>query len=272
MIKYFRLLKPPTVRFADSVVYLLICFLTAILIFPLLVFTRKGIVGSIRTIFPKLMPRDLLVSFKGVKFLARKGRTDILLLSELSEPWMTQYFKPREGEVVIDVGAHVGKYALYSARLVGESGVVIAIEPHPENYQALTGNIELNGFKNVIALNVAAYNCNGKKLPLIGSIDQEYTVKAVVEEGCVLAETKKIDSILEELDIQKVDYVKIDVEGAELEVLEGMEKCIKDNSSLKILVEERREYEKNIKKILEGFKEEYVDDLGPNVRVKYYQR
>jgi FkbM family methyltransferase len=218
------------------------------------------------------MPRDLLVSFKGVKFLARKGRTDILLLSELSEPWMTYYFKPKEGDVVIDVGAHVGKYALYSAKLVGESGVVIAIEPHPENYRALMRNIELNGFKNVIALNVAAYNCNGKKMPLIGSIDQEYTVKAAVEEGCILVETKKIDSVLEELDIQKVDYAKVDVEGAELEVLEGMEKCIKGNSSLKILIEERRAYEEDIKKILEGFKEEYVDDLGSNVRVKYYYR
>lgn len=272
MIQYFRLLKPPTIRFADSVVYFILCFLTSILMLPLLVFTKKGIVGSIRTIFPKLMPKDLLVSFKGVKFLARKGRTDILLLSELSEPWMTQYFKPKESDVVIDVGAHVGKYALYSAKLVGERGVVIAIEPHPENYQALTRNIELNGFKNVIALNVAAYNGDGEKMPLIGSIDQEYTVKAAVEEGCILTETKKIDSVLEELDIQKVDYVKIDVEGAELEVLEGMEKCIKDNSSLKILVEERREYEKDIKKILEGFKEEYVDDMGPNVHVKYYWR
>ncbi|MEM4311455.1 MAG: FkbM family methyltransferase [Nitrososphaerales archaeon] len=63
---------------------------------------------------------------------------------------MWEFFKPKKGEIVIDVGAHIGKYSLPIANLVGKEGLVISIEPYPINYEALIRGIKLNHLKNII--------------------------------------------------------------------------------------------------------------------------
>ncbi|HID17250.1 TPA: FkbM family methyltransferase [Candidatus Bathyarchaeota archaeon] len=78
-----------------------------------------------------------------------------LILPE-SESWMWRFLKPRKGNVVLDVGAHVGKYALRLSREVGEEGLVIALEPHPETFKALARGAALSPFKNIVPLDVAA--------------------------------------------------------------------------------------------------------------------
>jgi len=223
---------------------------------------REDLFLAIFTIFPKLMPKDILIEFSGAKFIARKNKTDILLLNEVNEPWMKHYFKPSEGDIVIDIGAHVGKYSIPAAKLVGRSGKVIAIEPHPENFKALTTNILLNGLSNVFALNVAAFNEDGKRLRLAGILDDRYSLKSKEGEG-VIVRTRTLDSILEELGISEAEYerlrwVKIDVEGAEVEVLEGMERIIKKCPNLNILIEIRDENLKDVDNILKGFKKKYI--------------
>ena len=59
------------------------------------------------------------------------------IISREHEEWMWNYLKPKKGEVFIDVGAHIGKYALQVAKIVGEKGLVIAIEASPINYNVL---------------------------------------------------------------------------------------------------------------------------------------
>ena len=232
-IQYFRLLKPPAIKFADKVLYLFVGVLTVFLVLPYSFFTKRGIKTSLCDIFPKLIAKDILITFRGVKFIARKRKNDIWALSELSEPWMTKYFKPKEDEIVLDVGVHVGKYALYGAKFVGDKGAVIAIEASSENFLQLKKNIKLNGFKNIIALNYAAFNCNGKKLRLQGNSDGGLSVKRSAEKNYELietVETKTIDTILEETSyINNVSCVKIDVESSEVEVLEGMRNTIRCN-------------------------------------------
>src|SRR5215218_6543708 len=71
-----------------------------------------------------------------------------------------EHFNPDEGNVVIDVGAHVGRYTILGSKLVGRSGKVIAIEAHPGNFQLLKRNLQLNKSSdnnNVITFNCAAY-------------------------------------------------------------------------------------------------------------------
>jgi len=60
-----------------------------------------------------------------------------------------------EGDVVIDAGANIGCFTLLAARKVGARGLVIAIEPGPNNYKRLKSNIEINGFKNDILVREA---------------------------------------------------------------------------------------------------------------------
>jgi len=104
------------------------------LVIPISYFKKVRVKEAIFTIFPKLMPKDILVEFYGVRFIARRGKTDILILNKFSEPWMAYYFKPKRGDVIVDVGAHVGKYALVAAKMVGRNGKIIAIEAHPEKF------------------------------------------------------------------------------------------------------------------------------------------
>ena len=198
------------------------------------------------------MPKDLLIEFMGVRFIARKGKADILLLNNLSSPWMWDYFTPNEGDVVVDVGAHVGKYALIAAKHVGKEGKVVAIEAHPENFKALLSNICLNDFRNIIALNAAAFNENGKTLRLFGQWDTSYSLK-LWDAKHTRVETRTTDSILKQYGISNVDWVKIDVEGAETEVLVGMKETIENSPNLKMLVEVNRSNEHDIDQILSGF-------------------
>lgn len=203
------------------------------------------------------MPKDLLIEFKGVRFIARKGKADILLLNNLSSPRMWDYFTPNKGDVVVDIGAHVGKYALVAAKRVGREGKVIAIEAHPENFKALLNNITLNDLQNIIALNAAAFSENGKILRLFGQWDTSYSLKSW-DAKHTKVETRTIDSILKQYGIRNAEWVKIDVEGAETEVLVGMKETIENSPNLKILVEVSRSNEHDIDQILNGFRKKCI--------------
>ena len=73
-----------------------------------------------------------------------------------------QYFSPKEGDVVVDVGAAFGFYTLISSMKVGTRGRVIAIEAQPDSFEMLNLNIKLNRLDNVITLNYAAYSRKAK--------------------------------------------------------------------------------------------------------------
>ena len=253
MMRYLQLLRPPTTRFSDTLVYLLLCLVTAISAPPASVLKRRTLRQSVSIIFTSLMPRDLLIDFMGVRFLARKGRADMLLLNPLSSAETWDCFTPREGDVVVDVGAHVGKYALVAARRVGTAGKVVAIEAHPENFRALAGNTRINGFQNVFSSSAAAYSEDGKRLRLFGQWDAAYTLKAW-HPRYISVETRTTDSILAEHNIDSVDWVKIDVEGAEVDVLAGMKKVIANSPHLTIVIEVSPSNEREVDDLLDGFR------------------
>ncbi len=138
------------------------------------------------------------------------------------EPFMQKYFTPTKDEVVIDVGANVGKYTLESAKAVGNSGLVVAIEPIAENYSALLQGI----IANKLQKNIVPYNCaagkNSEVLKLfIGINSGTHSSKCNQGKGTQIVPCRRIDDIVDELKLQKVNWLKIDVEGAEFTVLEG---------------------------------------------------
>ena len=177
----------------------------------------------------------------------------MLLLNPLSSPEIWEHFTPREGEVVVDLGAHVGKYALVAAKRVGTAGKVVAIEAHPQNFRALVNNARINGFQNVFCANAAASSENGRRRRLFGQWDTAYSLMSW--HPChISVETRTADSILTEYGIERVDWAKIDVEGAEAEVLAGMKKVIGASPNLRVLVEVSSSNEQEVDRILADFR------------------
>ena len=95
-------------------------------------------------------------------FELRSNSDDMYFLKPKYEEKYLDFFYPKKGDVVLDVGSHVGKYTIYAGKLVGKKGKVIAIEANPYNYQQLLRNIKLNNLVDIVkAYNIAASDVNG---------------------------------------------------------------------------------------------------------------
>lgn len=165
------------------------------------------------------------VTVGGVKYVL--DNYEHLMILPFYGYWLWDYLNIQKGEMFLDVGAHVGKYALQVARIVGENGLVVAIEPDSENYSALKRTIELNKLQNVIAVNAAAWNCDTKlKFSLAGS-SLGSSVKFDFGRGSAEVEARMLDSVLQEIGVARVNWVKINVEGAEFETLKGLEDTLR---------------------------------------------
>jgi FkbM family methyltransferase len=154
----------------------------------------------------------------------------------------TQLFERivKPGMVVIDLGAHVGYYTLLAAKLVGPEGKVYAFEPEPTNYALLLKNIALNGYENIVTTRVAVSNRVGPATLFLTSLDSgrhSTHHHGLPEGGTVAVEATTLDAFLQAEGWPTVDLVKIDVEGAELEVLEGMDQLLRKSSELKLIIE-----------------------------------
>jgi FkbM family methyltransferase len=135
------------------------------------------------------------------------------------------------GKTVYDVGAYIGIYTLFFARAVGQMGRVVAFEPNPGNYEELVHNVQLNGLGNVATLNLGLGSSNDSMALLLNPIYP--TRSALVQDSMkdlpagkalttVTVQVASLDSLIKELDLPRPDFVKVDVEGFEVEVLHGM--------------------------------------------------
>jgi FkbM family methyltransferase len=158
-----------------------------------------------------------------------------------------EHFNPSEDNIVIDVGAHVGRYTILASKLVCRSGKVIAIEAHPDNFQLLKRNLQLNNSENnVLTFNCAAY-CQDKpqlRLFLAGEDRGNTLFNTVMEsryttEKFVSVPALKLDSIVQRVGIKahEINWIKIDVEGAEYEVLQGSQNILSNSKDISVLIE-----------------------------------
>jgi FkbM family methyltransferase len=146
----------------------------------------------------------------------------------------------RPGMVVIDVGAHVGYYTLLAARQVGARGKVYAFEPEPANFSLLQQNVALNGYGNVVATKSAVSNRVGPATLFLTSLDSgrhSTHHHGLPGDGTVAVAATTLDAFLQAEGWPAVDLIKVDVEGAELDVLEGMEQLLRKPGELKLIIE-----------------------------------
>ncbi|WP_165825446.1 FkbM family methyltransferase [Pedobacter yonginense] len=143
------------------------------------------------------------------------------------EPELKSVFKAyiKKGDTVIDVGANIGFHTLYFAELTGNTGKVIAFEPVQYNFKSLLNNISLNKFANIHPHNVALSN---KAEEISIHINED----SVNPGAFNLFETGKGTVVKCEvgddvLNNEHVNFIKIDVEGYESFVIEGLKQTIK---------------------------------------------
>jgi FkbM family methyltransferase len=129
-----------------------------------------------------------------------------------------------EGGTFVDVGGHVGQYALEAARKVSERGRVVVVEPNPRTFLHLKRNIELNGFGNIIPFIGAVasgYGFISMQFPREENWGESRQAESD-DRAAYRVASFSLERLLDDLGASKIDVVKIDVEGHELDVLEGL--------------------------------------------------
>jgi FkbM family methyltransferase len=151
------------------------------------------------------------------------------------EDYIVEHILPRDGDIFVDVGAAFGFYTILGSKRVGLRGKVVAIESQPNNFEMLTHNIKLNKLTNVIPLNYAVYSKETKlKLYSNYSVMPQRTEEKN-KEKFVEVNADTLDNLLQQNGISEINWIKIDVEGAELEVLKELTMCYLKVKSLHFL-------------------------------------
>jgi FkbM family methyltransferase len=127
------------------------------------------------------------------------------------------------GGVFVDIGANVGTYAMVLARHVGESGKVIAIEPHPVTHARLAFNNAASSYTQVKLVAAAAGASDGELMIETDgdNLGASHIVAGNVSRRAIRVPSLRLQRILEEAGVSRVDALKIDVEGYEDRVLTG---------------------------------------------------
>jgi len=144
----------------------------------------------------------------------------------------------KKGDVVIDIGAHIGFYTLFFAKLVGPTGKVFAFEPYKANFTLLKKNIEINGYQNIIAENKAISNLTCKSKFYLGN--ESYMCGALFKpehfDDVVDVDTVSLDDYFKDFK-EKIDFIKMDMCGAEGKAFQGMNLVLSKNPYVKIVQE-----------------------------------
>ncbi|MBX4196783.1 FkbM family methyltransferase [Candidatus Pacearchaeota archaeon] len=137
---------------------------------------------------------------------------------------LNYHIKP--GDIVVDAGAFTGDYTVFAAKRAGPHGKVLAFEPDAKNRKILAHNLNHEGLRNVIIIPKGLWNKN-TKLQFSGSDGLHSTLLAGSKETSI--DVVKLDDELKKRGIRKVDVIKMDIEGAEIEAIQGSLETLKKN-------------------------------------------
>jgi FkbM family methyltransferase len=177
---------------------------------------------------------DIRISFGENSFLMhirplgwREGSRGIYLFREKYEPLLTygnQFVGP--GKIALDLGANQGIFSCAFGAAVGKAGRVIAVEPIPRQAERLRKNIALNGFDQCSVVQKAISDRTGAARLGIAHGDTAASIVADEGDAYIDVETISVDEIVSSFSLPRVDFIKLDVEGAELLALQGASKTI----------------------------------------------
>jgi FkbM family methyltransferase len=146
----------------------------------------------------------------------------------------------KEGDTTIDVGANVGLMSLIFAKCIGNSGKVFSFEPEPNNNAALLNNIKLNSFSNISVSNSALSNKKGVLKFYLSNDNNSgthslYYNSEKLSTDFIEVQALPFDEFIVGKNISDIKLIKIDVEGAEIDVIEGMKMTLQSLKPVLIL-------------------------------------
>jgi FkbM family methyltransferase len=171
---------------------------------------------------------------------------DVLLAAELFargsfEGPTTKFLRQslRQGETFVDVGASNGYFTCLASAIVGPTGRVLSLEPSTLTTRRLMENIRLNGCLNVTVMGVAAGSTRGSAPLFLPRVDDGLS-SLYSRRGVSSIENVEVRTLDELIGSSSVNLLKVDVEGAELEVFDGASQTISSNKDIAIVFEYNR--------------------------------
>ena len=189
--------------------------------------------SNLQTDYAEVFGNKLFLSKKGLALSISHYGTYEELESKIMEE------KIEMGNIVVDVGANIGLHTLNMARIVGNTGQVFAFEPDPSNFEILRKNVKINNYQNIILEQKAVGDKHGRTTLYQSDHPGKHRIFPQTEQAKsqVQVELTNLDNYFDSDMIDKINFIKIDVEGLEFSVLKGMKNILKNSKKIKILFE-----------------------------------
>lgn len=139
-------------------------------------------------------------------------------------------YRPRQGDLIIDVGAGVGEEVLTFSRAVGNNGKVVCIEAHPHTYRCLEKQVQYNRLRNVIPVHAAATE-KPTGTAVITDSGAYLTNRLTADTGIPISATT-VDALIRKLSLGGINFLKMNIEGAEGRAILGMSETLRQTEVL----------------------------------------
>lgn len=194
----------------------------------------------------------------GIKYSVRSGTVERWMINEnwVHKIYTPEDFKIKRNDIVLDIGAQIGVFSVFASQLA-KNGKVFSFEPVPENFELLKKNIRLNLISNITPINKAVSNKNGQENIFLSedtACHSFFTNFSKVHRK-IPVETISLNSFIKENKISRIDFLKMDCEGAEYKILFNSPKNVLKKIK-KIGMEYHNIDDKNNVSILKEFLEE----------------
>lgn len=195
---------------------------------------KKVIISVLRP----LVKNHIYTSRSGlIKGLKKKGGLGFIPKRPLTREEKFLLGLDINGQTIYDIGGYIGMFTIFFARSVGKNGKVLTFEPNPRNCTMIFEHLKLNNLNNVEVHQIALGKKREKATLAVrksetgtGSLQEDIKASILQEKGAetIQVEIDTLDNQITTNNLPKPDFVKIDVEGLEMDVLDGMRGIIKD--------------------------------------------
>jgi FkbM family methyltransferase len=158
----------------------------------------------------------------GLKIKLRTNSTDLdtFTLIWLQKEYSKLGFEIHDNDIIIDVGSHIGLFALYASQFC-KKGKIFCFEPNQENYDLLLSNMRLNNMANITSYNAAVSNSDMDVMLYLNADNTAHSLH-IPNSKSVKVKSLTLRSILDSNKLETCDYLKLDCEGSEYDIIESL--------------------------------------------------